>query len=119
MILPSLVFPPGVFLMRAYVDEAISNEIIDAGRVDGAGEFHIFSSLAFRLLMPGFATVLILAFVASWNNYFLPLVVLNSTEHFPVTVGLAQLVRLGRLGQRRLAAVHRGDGRARWSPSCR
>ena len=90
VILPQLVFPPGVFLMRAYIDEAISNEIIDAGRVDGAGEFHIFSSLAFRLLMPGFTTVLILAFVASWNNYFLPLVVLNSTEHFPVTVGLAQ-----------------------------
>jgi multiple sugar transport system permease protein len=89
VILPSLVFPPGVFLMRAYIDEAISNEIIDAGRVDGAGEFKIFSSLAFRLLMPGFTTVLILAFVASWNNYFLPLVVLNSSEHFPVTVGLA------------------------------
>ena len=89
VILPSLVFPPGVFLMRAYVDEAISNEIIDAGRMDGAGEFHIFSRLAFRMLMPGFTTVLILAFVANWNNYFLPLVVLNSPENFPVTVGLA------------------------------
>ena len=90
VVLPSLVFPPGVFLMRAYIDDAISNEIIDAGRVDGAGELHIFSSLAFRMLMPGITTVFILAFVASWNNYFLPLVVLNSTEHFPVTVGLAQ-----------------------------
>jgi multiple sugar transport system permease protein len=90
VILPSLVFPPGVFLMRAYVDDAISNEIIDAGRVDGAGELKIFASLNFRLLTPGIATVFILAFVASWNNYFLPLVVLNSTEHFPVTVGLAQ-----------------------------
>ena len=89
MILPSLVFPTGVFLMRAYIDEAISNEIIDAGRVDGAGEFHRFSNLAFRMLMPGFTTVLILAFVANWNNYFLPLVVLNSPVHFPVTVGLA------------------------------
>jgi multiple sugar transport system permease protein len=90
VILPQLVFPFGVFLMRAYIDEAISDEIIDAGRVDGAGEFHIFSNLGFRLLMPGVTTVFILAFVASWNNYFLPLVVLNSTEHFPVTVGLAQ-----------------------------
>ena len=89
VILPSLVFPTGVFLMRAYVDDAISNEIIDAGRVDGAGEFHIFSKLAFRMLMPGFTTVFILAFVANWNNYFLPLVVLNSPENFPVTVGLA------------------------------
>jgi multiple sugar transport system permease protein len=89
VILPQLVFPFGVFLMRAYIDEAVSGELIDAGRVDGAGELHIFSGLAFRLLMPGFTTVLILAFVASWINYFLPLVVLNSTEHFPVTVGLA------------------------------
>jgi multiple sugar transport system permease protein len=89
VILPSLVFPTGVFLMRAFADDAISNEIIDAGRVDGAGEFHIFSKLAFRMLMPGYTTVLILAFVANWNNYFLPLVVLNSPENFPVTVGLA------------------------------
>ena len=90
VILPSLVFPPGVFLMRVYADDAIPNELIDAGRVDGAGEFHIFTALTLRLLMPGFATVLILAFVATWNNYFLPLVVLSSSEYFPVTVGLAQ-----------------------------
>jgi multiple sugar transport system permease protein len=89
VILPSLVFPQGVFLMRAYIDEAVSNEIIDAGRVDGAGEFHIFSTLAFRLLAPAATTIFVLAFVASWNNYFLPLVVLNGSEHFPVTVGLA------------------------------
>ena len=58
--------------------------------MDGAGEFYIFVFLVFRLIMPAFTTVLVLAFVASWNNYFLPLVVLNSSEHFPVTVGLAQ-----------------------------
>ncbi len=90
VILPCLVYPPGVFLMRVYADDAIPNELIDAGRMDGAGEFRIFFSLALRLLMPGFATVLILSFVATWNNYFLPLVVLSSAEYFPVTVGLAQ-----------------------------
>ena len=58
--------------------------------MDGAGEIYIFVFLVFRLIMPAFTTVLVLAFVASWNNYFLPLVVLNSSEHFPVTVGLAQ-----------------------------
>jgi len=89
VILPSLVFPPGVFLMRVYVEEAVSDEIIDAGRVDGAGELHILSGLTFRLLMPGFATVFILAFVAAWNNYFLPLVVMSTSDQFPVTVGLA------------------------------
>lgn len=89
VILPQLVFPQGVFLMRAYIDDAVSNELIDAGRVDGAGELRIFSSIAFRLVVPAFTSVFVLAFVASWNNYFLPLVVLNSSEHFPITVGLA------------------------------
>ena len=89
VILPQLVFPQGVFLMRAYIDDAVSNELIDAGRVDGAGELRIFSSIAFRLVAPAFTSVFVLAFVAAWNNYFLPLVVLNSSEHFPVTVGLA------------------------------
>ena len=98
MILPSLVFPPGVFLMRVYADDALSNELIEAGRVDGAGEFHIFSSIAFRLLMPGFATVLILAFVSTWNNYFLPLVMLSSSDNFPVTVGLSQWYQLATAG---------------------
>ena len=90
IILPSMVFPPGVFLMCVYIEDAVSNELIEAGRVDGAGELHIFGKIAFRLLMPGFATVLILAFVSTWNNYFLPLVMLNSSEYFPITVGLSQ-----------------------------
>lgn len=90
IILPSMVFPPGVFLMCVYIEEAVSNELIEAGRVDGAGELHIFGKIAFRLLMPGFATVLILAFVSTWNNYFLPLVMLSSSEYFPITVGLSQ-----------------------------
>lgn len=90
IILPSMVFPPGVFLMCVYIDDAVSNELIEAGRIDGAGELHIFGKIAFRLLMPGFATVLILAFVSTWNNYFLPLVMLSSSEYFPITVGLSQ-----------------------------
>lgn len=90
IILPSMVFPPGVFLMCVYIQDAVSNELIEAGRIDGAGELHIFGKIAFRLLMPGFATVLILAFVSTWNNYFLPLVMLNSSEYFPITVGLSQ-----------------------------
>ena len=90
IILPSMVFPPGVFLMCVYIQDAVSNELIEAGRVDGAGELHIFGKIAFRLLMPGFATVLILAFVSTWNNYFLPLVMLSSSEYFPITVGLSQ-----------------------------
>lgn len=89
VILPSLVSPFGVFLMKAYIDESVPGELLDAARVDGAGEFRIFTAIAFRLMAPGFATVVQLNFVWSWNNYFLPLVVLSSTRNFPVTVGLS------------------------------
>ncbi len=112
VILPALVFPQGVFLMRAYIDEAVSNEIIDAGRVDGAGEFYIFSALAFRLLAPAATTIFVLSFVASWNNYFLPLVVLNNSEHFPVTVGLANWYASATSGSGGALLFYRGDGRS-------
>ena len=89
VILPSCVSPFGVFLMKSYIDEAVPDELIQAARVDGAGEFRIFSLIAFRLMAPGFATVVLLNFVWSWNNYFLPLVVLSSSKNLPVTVGLS------------------------------
>jgi multiple sugar transport system permease protein len=90
VILPSLISPVGVFLMRVYAERAVPDALLDAARVDGAGEFRIFRSVAFRILVPGFATVLLLSFVATWNNYFLPLVVLSTPKYYPLTVGLAQ-----------------------------
>ena len=90
VILPSLASPFGVFLMRVYAADAIDTSLIEAGRVDGVGELRIFFTIAFRLLLPGSVTVLLFALVASWNNYFLPLIMLNSPEKFPLPVGLAQ-----------------------------
>lgn len=89
VILPSLVNPLGVYLMRVYSEQSVPDELIDAARVDGAGELRIFWSVAFRILTPGFVTVLLLSFVATWNNYFLPLTVLSEPTLYPVTVGLA------------------------------
>jgi multiple sugar transport system permease protein len=89
IILPSLVFPFGVFLMRVYAEASVPDELLDAARVDGAGETRIFASIAFRLLMPGVVTVLLFSFVNAWNNFFLPLLVLSRSELFPVTVGLS------------------------------
>ena len=91
VILPSMVNPFGLYLMRVYADGAVPTELIEAGRVDGAGEFRIFRTLAFPLMTPGFVTVLLFSFVATWNNYFLPLVVLSTRELLPVTVGLAAM----------------------------
>jgi multiple sugar transport system permease protein len=89
VILPSLVSPFGVYLMRVYADQAVPDDLLDAARVDGAGELRIFWSVALRILMPGFVTVLLLVFVGTWNNYFLPLLVLSNPSFYPLTVGLA------------------------------
>jgi multiple sugar transport system permease protein len=89
VILPSLVNPFGVYLMRVYSEQAVPDELLDAARIDGAGEWRTFLSVAFPILAPGFVTVLLLSFVATWNNYFLPLTVLNDPNLYPVTVGLA------------------------------
>ncbi|MFP7761754.1 carbohydrate ABC transporter permease [Marisediminicola sp. LYQ134] len=90
IILPSLVSPFGVFLMRVYAADAVDASLLEAARIDGAGELRIFFTVALRLLGPGIVTVLLFALVATWNNYFLPLIMLNSSELYPLTVGLAQ-----------------------------
>jgi multiple sugar transport system permease protein len=90
IILPSLLSPIGLYLMRVYATDAVPESLIQAARVDGASEARIFFTVAFRLLVPGFITVLLFTLVATWNNYFLPLIMLNDPHWFPVTVGLAQ-----------------------------
>jgi multiple sugar transport system permease protein len=90
VIVPSLVSPFGVFLMRVYAADAVPDSLIEAARVDGAGEFRIFWQVSLRLLGPGVVTVFLFALVATWNNYFLPLIMLNTQELYPLTVGLAQ-----------------------------
>ena len=104
IILPSLATPFGVFLMRVYAADAVDNALIEAARVDGVGELRIFFTVALRLLMPGSITVLLFALVATWNNYFLPLIMLNTAEKFPLTVGLAlwQSTAAGGSGSRAL-----------------
>ncbi len=90
IILPSLISPFGVFLMRVYAADAVPDSLIEAARVDGASEFRIFWQIGLRLLAPGMVTVLLLTLVATWNNYFLPLIMLSKSELYPLTVGLAQ-----------------------------
>jgi multiple sugar transport system permease protein len=90
VILPSLVSPFGVYLMRVYAEGAVDGSLLEAARVDGAGEGRIFLSVVLPLLAPGFVTVLLFQLVATWNNYFLPLIMLNSSDLYPLTVGLAQ-----------------------------
>ncbi|MDR0341909.1 MAG: carbohydrate ABC transporter permease [Nocardiopsaceae bacterium] len=88
MILPSLVSPVGVYLMRVYVEVSVPRELIDAARLDGAGEIRIFFRLALPLMVPGLMTVLLISIVGVWNNYFLPLIIFSQNNLYPLTVGL-------------------------------
>ena len=87
--------------MRIYAEGSVPSDLMEAARIDGAGEFRIFRQIAFRLLAPGFVTVLLFNFVATWNNYFLPLVMLSEPRWYPLTVGLAQWNSPGHGGRRR------------------
>ncbi|MFI1506999.1 carbohydrate ABC transporter permease [Streptomyces sp. NPDC020597] len=89
IILPSLVNPFGLYLMRVYAEDAVPDSILEAARIDGAGEARIFFRIVLRLLSPGLVTVLLFTLVATWNNYFLPLIMLNDPDLYPVTVGLS------------------------------
>ncbi|HST81265.1 MAG TPA: carbohydrate ABC transporter permease [Kineosporiaceae bacterium] len=89
VILPSLISPFGLYLMRIYAQDAVDDSLIEAARLDGAGELRIFTTIALRLLAPGLVTVVLFTLVATWNNYFLPLIMLNDPNLYPVTVGLS------------------------------
>jgi multiple sugar transport system permease protein len=88
LVLPSMISPIGVYLMRTYADISVPRELIDAARMDGAGEARIFFRVALPLMMPGALTVLLISIVAVWNNYFLPLLIFNINTKYPLTVGL-------------------------------
>ncbi len=107
VILPTLLNPFGVYLMAVYARDAVADELLDAARVDGAGEFRIFVQVALPVLRPAIVTVLLLSLVASWNNYFLPLAMLSDNRLFPVTVGIG-------LWQS-LASANNAGGTSLWS----
>jgi multiple sugar transport system permease protein len=88
VILPSLVSPFGLYLMWVFATEAIPGELLEAARVDGASEARTFFTIALRLLVPGIVTVALFAIVATWNNYFLPLIMLSDPDLYPLTIGL-------------------------------
>ncbi|MEH3090017.1 MAG: carbohydrate ABC transporter permease [Microbacterium arborescens] len=90
IIIPSLISPFGLYLMWVFASDAIPTELLEAARVDGASELRTFFTISTKLLMPGIVTVLLFAVVATWNNYFLPLIMLSDPAWYPLTVGLNQ-----------------------------
>jgi multiple sugar transport system permease protein len=88
VLLPSMVSPFGVYLARIHATAAVPDEVLEAARIDGAGDIRIFGTIATRMMTPAIVTIFLFQFVSIWNNFLLPLVMLNTTSTFPVTLGL-------------------------------
>ncbi|GAB3241850.1 carbohydrate ABC transporter permease [Kineosporia babensis] len=107
VILPSLLSPFAVYLMRVYAANSIPDELIDAARIDGAGELRIFWQVGFPLMRPGVITVLLLSVVSTWNNYFLPLIMLSSSKLYSLPVGIGLWSQL--------ATANNNSGQSLWT----
>ncbi|GIE88738.1 carbohydrate ABC transporter permease [Actinoplanes regularis] len=86
--LPSLVNPFGVYLARIYATASVPEELLEAARLDGSGEVRTFFKISTRLMFPALVTIFLFHFVAVWNNFLLPLIMLGNERLFPVTLGL-------------------------------
>lgn len=93
VILPQLAYPFAIFLMRQNM-QAIPSTLLEAARVDGAGEFRIFFKIVLPTMRPALAAVAIFLFMFQWNNFIWPLVVLNSGEMYTLPVALSSLIGL-------------------------
>lgn len=88
VILPQLVSPFGVYFMRIYIGQTMPGDLIDAARIDGASDIRTFFSIALPVNRPGLITLFLIVFVGSWNNFFLPFLLLSSSRLFPLSLGL-------------------------------
>jgi multiple sugar transport system permease protein len=95
VLLPSIISPYGIYLARIYAAAAVPDTVIEAARTDGAGEFQIFRTVALPMMVPGMVTVFLFQFVAIWNNFLLPFIMLADDAKFPVTLGLYTLLNRG------------------------
>ena len=95
VLLPQILSPYGVYLARIYAAAAVPTDVVEAGRMDGAGEWRIFTRIALPMMIPGMVTVFLFQFVAVWNNFLLPYIMLSDDERFPITLGLFTLLEQG------------------------
>lgn len=91
LIIPAIAAPGTVFFLRQYVLSVLPPSLIEAARIDGAGELHSFHRIVLPIMAPGIATMSIMAFIGNWNNYLLPMIILNKNEKFTLPVMMATL----------------------------
>lgn len=92
VLLPSVLSPYGIYLARIYAMSAVPDEVIESARVDGCREGRLFAQIAVPMMVPGLVTVFLFQFVAIWNNFLLPFIMLSDENKFPITVGLYTLL---------------------------
>lgn len=91
LILPAIASPYTVFFLRQYTASVVNKSLVEAARIDGAGEFQIFNSIGLPLIAPGIATMSIFSFLFHWNNYLVPLALLNKATRYTLPLMIQQL----------------------------
>jgi multiple sugar transport system permease protein len=95
VLLPSVISPYGIYLARIYAMASVPDEVIESARVDGCPEGRLFARIAVPMMVPGLVTIFLFQFVAIWNNFLLPFIMLSDENKFPLTVGLYTLLNRG------------------------
>jgi multiple sugar transport system permease protein len=95
VLLPSILSPYGIYLARIYTAASVPDDVIEAARTDGARDLRIFASVVLPMMGPALVTIFLFQFVAIWNNYMLPYIMLGTDSYFPITVGLSSLLNQG------------------------
>lgn len=90
VIFPTVGWPFGVFLMKQF-SESVPGEMLEAARIDGAGEARTFVEIVIPMIKPGIGALAIFTFINSWNDYFMQLIMLNSTNRLTISLGIAKL----------------------------
>ena len=91
LIIPSIAAPAVYFYMRQYLEATLPLEMVEAARIDGSNEFKIFNQIVLPIMKPAMAVQMIFSFVGSWNNYFMPALLLNDAQKKTVPVMIATL----------------------------
>jgi multiple sugar transport system permease protein len=105
VILPFAFFPFGVYLAYIYFSSTIPRSLLEAARIDRASEWHVFRHVALPLSVPIIAFVGFFAFVADWNNFFLPFVMTYASEQYPIQVGLQLMIQGAAVPDRAIATI--------------
>ena len=95
VLLPQIISPYGIYLARIYAAASVPGDVIEAARTEGAKEMYIFNRIAAPMMLPGLVTIFLFQFVAIWNNFMLPYIMLGDDHLFPITVGLNGLHNQG------------------------